>query len=414
MRTSNVFLLGAVLAALVLVLGLRAADKPPPKDEKNPPAKLEPKEMPGTTSITEIEGKDLKRWIAETKDEDPSVREKAIRAIIAFGPQASTREVILALVDRCTDVEASPRVRAVIALTVLDIQETERTKVIEALAKRLEGHFDSINSRWVFDDPQGIVRYHAAIALNRFGEEAKSAIPQLVVATKDVSSFETRRAAVLALRKIGRDAKNGPDNRATSAMLDRLKAGAEPAVDVKLEAIISLGVMGRPADPQQLTTIENTLKNISQNSNSRDAILCIWAHYGLMAHMKDGEVSEPHLMGIAKHATSPDVVTRVHTAQALGTIGSKAKSQVDVVIKMLQDKDGDVFIAACMALANMGEPGDAKAFRALFEMAEAKDDADPKPDRTRKDWAKYAIDAMKNKDKEKMDEKKDKDGKKDK
>src|ERR1700676_2978084 len=97
MRSSRLFLLGAAPAALVLAIGLRADDKPQ--------GKLEPKETPGASSVTEIEGKDLKRWIAETRDEDPSVREKAIRAIVAFGPQASTKEVMQALVDRCTDVE---------------------------------------------------------------------------------------------------------------------------------------------------------------------------------------------------------------------------------------------------------------------------------------------------------------------
>jgi len=351
------------------------------------PAKIEQKDAPPNSAITEIEGKSLHDWVKELTHEDPSVREKAIRAVVAFGPQATA--YVPQIVDRCIDPDSSPRCRAVIALTIMDIQEKDRDKVIEALNRRL-----------VENDPQGIIRYHAALALCRFGEEAKAAIPGLVRAVNDSSSFDIRRVAIMALRQIGRDEKKGPDDRATRALLGRLASGAESAGEVKLEAIIGLAMMGRPADANLLKSVETTLKAYA---NSEKKILSIWAHYGLMAHDK---VNEADLQAIAKNAASPDVVTRVHTAQALGTVGPKAKHYAKVMIDMLPDRDNEVFVAACSGLVNLGEPGPL-AIKALTDIAEA--DAKDDIARFRKAVATRALEGIKNyeKNKEKMDEKKD-------
>jgi HEAT repeat protein len=385
MRSSRWFWATAtLLVAVVLAFGLRADDKPP--------AKLEPKEMPVPSSPSEIEGRNLDMWMDDLKDADPSVREKAIRAIVLFGHDAT--RAVPAIVDRCMmDPDASPRVRAVIALTVLEIAEKDRSKVIEALNRRL-----------MEDDPQGIIRFHACLALTRYGDEAKAAIPGLVKAVSERSSFDTRRVAIVALRKIARDHKNGPDPRATNALLGRLAPDVEPAMEVKIEAMIGLGVMGRPADKALLTKVETTLEAYKNSSND---LLSIWAWYGLIAHEKTTE--EKGLDGICKHAASRKVVTRVHTATALGTVGPKAKSHVGFLIKMLDDKDGEVFVAACTALAGIGEPGE-KARKALTDLAEAKDDADPKPDPVRKAIAKMTLELINNYEKNK-DKADGKDGK---
>jgi HEAT repeat protein len=365
MQSSRLFWATAVLlAAVVVAFGLRADDKPP--------AKLEPKETPAPTNVAEIEGKNLQDWIKDLRHEDPSVREKAIRAIILFGPQATI--AVPDLVDRCLDPDASPRVRAVIALTVIDIQDKDRSRVIEALNRRL-----------IEDDPQGIIRYHASLALTRFGDEAKAAIPGLVKAVSERSSFDTRRIAIVALRKIARDHKNGPDPRATNALLERLVAGVEPAMEVKIEAMVGLGVMGRPADKALLKKVETTLEAYK---NSQNKLLSIWAWYGLMAH---AEVDEKGLDAISNNAKSREAGIRVHTATALGTIGSKARTHVEVVTKMLDDKDGGVFVAACGALVNIGGE---KAKKALTDIAEAKDDAEPKPDPARKLVAQMSLKAL--------------------
>jgi HEAT repeat protein len=387
MRSSRLFwITAAVLAIVAAAFGLRADDKPP--------ARPELQQMPGPSSPSEIEGKTFEQWRAELKHEDPSVREKAIRAIILFGPEA--RKAVPDIVERCLDRDASPRIRAVIALTVIEIDDRDRAKVIEALNGRLEDI--------PLAEPQGIVKYHAALALTRFGDEAKAAIPGLVkaIADTDKQSFDTRRVAIIALRKIARDPKNGPDPRATDVLLQRLEASVEPASVVRLEAMIALAVMGRPADKARLQKVERTLEGYKNSSNK---LLSIWAHYGVMAHK---EVNEKDLTAIASNIKSPDVVIRVHTATALGAVGSKARTHVEAVTKLLEDKDGEVFVAACGALVTIG--GD-KARAALTKIAEAKDD-DPTTDKGRKMVAQLSLKALEAIEKEK-DKADAKDGKAD-
>ncbi len=402
---------------------IRADAKDPPPAAKDPPpgAKLAPTAAPADTAITEIEGKSLRQWTEEIGNEDPSVREKAIRAVIFFGSQAATSRVIDALVARCTsDPEASPRVRAVIALTVLDIPEPDHHKVIDALAKCLDGHLE--NGRMVFNDPQAVVRYHAAVALNRFGgDEAKSAIPGLINGTRDLSSFETRRACVTALRQIARDPKKGPDPKASRALLSMLASPGgipnENAVEVKIEAIMSLAAMGRPGseDEKLLKEIEATLLAYI---NSRDRRLSIWAHYSQLALQIDPKTDAAHVKAIADNCTSPDVVTKVHTATALGAIGTKAQAHTGALIKLLGDKDNEVFVATCQAFVNIVDPGK-DAIKALTDLAEPKENVEPKIDPGRKEWAKATLEhiaeAKKNRDKMDKDEpKKDREVKKDK
>ncbi len=115
----------------------------------------------------EIEGKNLRQWTAELGNEDPSVREEGYpRRFILFGSQSATSSVIDALIARCTsDPEASPRVRAVIALTVLDIPEPDHRKVIDALAKCLDGHLGGWPDCFRQRPAGGRPLLHAAVAL---------------------------------------------------------------------------------------------------------------------------------------------------------------------------------------------------------------------------------------------------------
>ena len=147
---------------------------------------------------------------------------------------------------------------------------------------------------------------------------------------------------------------------------------------------MSLGLLGRPADPVLLTQIETTLKGFSSH---KDKALAIWALVSLQALT---DITEGQLDAIAKHAKSADVETRIHTARALGTLGIKAKTHASVLIGLLHDKDPEVFAAACWAFMNIGEPGD-RAIAALKGFADAKDDAEPKVDPARKATAAAAL-----------------------
>ena len=95
----------------------------------------------------------------------------------------------------------------------------------------------------------------------------------------------------------------------------------------------------------------------------------------------------------------------------LGAIGSKAKSHVNDLILLLNDRDPIVFSESCWALMNMGEPGE-RAVQTLTAFAKSKDEGENKADPVRKFAAQSALNGIefyaKNKDKlEKMDEKKE-------
>src|ERR1700676_2228801 len=105
MRPTAVLGIGAALLAVVafaLSLPSRADEKPGKQDPKDAPsATLQQNPAPAETAIYQIEGKTLEKWMDDTRSEDPSVRERAIRAIVRFGPRATI--AVPYLVNRCQD-----------------------------------------------------------------------------------------------------------------------------------------------------------------------------------------------------------------------------------------------------------------------------------------------------------------------
>lgn len=344
---SNSVLVFALLAISAVVHSVAGQPKPPPP---KPPDKPAPTERSGPS---EIGGKTLSQWILETKSADAGVRENAVRTIILFGPAAVTAAP--ALIDRLSDTDVSLRTNAAIALTGIDVSDDDTPKAITALAKR------------VTDDPQAIVRYHAAVALGTFGQDARPAVPQLISASRDNTSWEIRKAAVYALGKTGAgDKDDPPDMRVANALIQVL--GAEHTALVRLEAVMGLGSLGRPAkgSPERIA-IEAALRKAVAD---RDRTVQIWAVVGLMAI--NDEVPELHLLAIAKLLKSPELVNRAHAARALGTIGEKAQSRVPDLVDMLNDKQREGILAALWALASM--KGSAhKALPAIKELSQRKE-----------------------------------------
>src|SRR5205823_3421076 len=124
-------------------------------------APADPKSM--TPSITEVDGKNLTQWMKDLGSGDASTREEAIRAVVLFpGPHAG--ELVTSLLTRCQDGDTSLRVRAVMALTVLEVRRDEIPRIVKAMGDRLT------------IDGQAIVRFHAALCLLRFGEDGRDAV----------------------------------------------------------------------------------------------------------------------------------------------------------------------------------------------------------------------------------------------
>ena len=165
----------------------------------------------------EVGGRPLSEWITDLKNIDPSVRERALRAIPLFGPPAS--QAVPTIMERCLDRDASPRVRAIGALGMLEISDKDVPKVVETLAKRIS------------DDPQSAIKFQAM---------------------------------------------KGPDVRCLRAMVIALK---DPSMAVRQEAVYGLAVLGRPFDMTVAQTIEKALVTMTDN---KDKGISIWAHVGMM------------------------------------------------------------------------------------------------------------------------------------
>jgi HEAT repeat protein len=78
----------------------------------------------------------------------------------------------------------------------------------------------------------------------------------------------------------------------------------------------------------------------------------IWARIALM---DQDQVSEIHILAIAKHLKSPKAQTRAHAARALGGVGPHARSRVADLTALLQDKDHRIIMWAAWALGQIGE-----------------------------------------------------------
>ena len=217
---------------------------------------------------------------------------------------------------------------------------------------------------------QSIVRYHAAVALNRFGEEAKSAIPELINGIGDSSFEQLAQGRHLALRQIARDPKKGPDAR--HPRLARPPGGRRRTRRrcCRLEAILSLGFMGRPSDPEVYKHVEATLtlRHRPRQAHCHLALVSRWCSATLRKSNSTSSQPTPAM---------PTLRTRIHACAALGSIGTKARTHVGVLIDLLSDKDNDVYAAACTGIMSMGEPGD-KATEALHGYDDVKLPAEPK------------------------------------
>ncbi len=295
----------------------------------------------------EVGGRPLSEWITDLKNIDPSVRERALRAIPLFGPPAS--QAVPTIMERCLDRDASPRVRAIGALGMLEIADKDVPKVVETLAKRIS------------DDPQSAIKFQAMMTLSRFGiEEGKPAIPALVKMAEDPTTWEARKLAISLLGKYGYDAMKGPDVRCLRAMVIALK---DPSMAVRQEAVYGLAVLGRPFDMTVAQTIEKALVTMTDN---KDKGISIWAHVGMMNLTK---ADSTHLKPIMKNLKDKDPQVRLLAVRAMGTLGKLALFGLPELIEALDDKEAEVQYTAIWAIAAMGSSADKAVppLRAMYQ-----------------------------------------------
>ncbi len=343
-----------LLASALLVLALTGLVEGQGAEKKRPPGKTIPSKTPFSkepfeSAPVEIGGKTLPQWKAQLAHKDASRREEAVITITMFGPAASG--CVPLLVGRTSDSDTSPKVRAIIALRMIEVREKDVPLVVQALVKR-------INPPPEGAELQGIVRYEALRTLGRFAGDAHVAIPALARATRDTNSYAIRQLAVKVLARAGVH-KGSPDVRAINALLVSMKT--DTTFHVRLEAIQGLGILGPPADANVAARVRADLWQ--QYTASSNTSLRLWSLPTLVASdsealdKKSTDSALKKLGGYLHHAK--DKQARINAASALGALGKRAKPQVPALIALTANSTDPVMIqAACAALSGIGDNSD--------------------------------------------------------
>jgi HEAT repeat protein len=350
MRKSVAF----VLTALVLLTTRYQAEAQFAVDKK-------PDKKPSTAII---EGKSLEEWAKDLKDKDPYVRENAIHMLKVFGSGARdyAPQIIFALGDK----DISIRVNAAITLGFIGMDDEARSKGINALIRLL-------------GDPQGIVRYQAAQALNRLGRDATPAVRALLTTLRDQQSWEIRRAAAAALGTAGFDPAGGPDRQ---VLRDLGEALNDHCVEVRVETVKALIVLGIPGVAADKAAEEKNLTYLI--ARDKQPRVAIWARVawlrinplttkvvesGARSSAEKTDKHEEYLAAIGKYLRNPDYQVRLTAAQALAVIGRDAKSRIPDLIDLLEnEKEPQILGPAIVAVGMIGPAGGDKALPSLKKL----------------------------------------------
>jgi HEAT repeat protein len=313
--------------SLVLILALLsprpgfARDTDPP-DTKKPPVK--------------VAGKTIHEWLADMRNPDPSIRRDAIQAVQYFGPY-SAPSVPMLVWTLNNDADSTLRTNAAIVLMNVSVDNKDVPSVVKALKEQVRSL-------------QVALRYHCVVTLGRFQEEAADAIPVLVSASTDQTSWEIRQAACASLFQVGNDPKKGPDTRAVAALINALR---DPASKVRLEAVMSLATLGKIENPDLRIKM---LQALQMRLKDREMATVVWAYFGLMVNSDQG--NKVYLDALVRLLKTGDVPTKIQTLRALGLLKRDALPVLKDMIAALQDEDPFVKGTACAVLAEMKESVD--------------------------------------------------------
>lgn len=309
----------------------------------------------------DIGGKTFKEWRTELLNRDPSVRSAAIVAITQFNQKEQAVSDIIGRLQG--DPDASPRVKAAIALRWIRPLPSDRLRVIQALGHAI-GH-----------DGQAIIRYEAVVSLRYHcplkGKEERAVIQDILASIGSSTTFELRDVCIDGLMAAGVDPATGPDRNVTDALIRRASALEEPTAQVRLKAIMALGVMGRPQDPKTWERVRYVLKSASTASGLHNKTIRLWSHVSLMA--LEEKVNEKDLKEIAGYLKEHEAALRVQAVTAFGALEDKSKAYLpdlcDMVLGKKPEKDTTVLMALATALGHLKNNGD-HVQRALIRMTE--------------------------------------------
>ncbi len=309
-------------------------------------------------------GKSIHEWIKDLRHDDPTNRVEAMLALINFKQAGDAVPAVLR--QLANDGDASVRVKAAIFLRMIRpiTHETDRTRIVSGLGHALH------------HDPQSVVRYEAAYALQFYcplnfnDEKERDVLQDLVAGLSQTTTYELREACVVALIKAGVDPQKGPDPRVTDALVRRANPLVEPAMRVRVQAIMCLGGQGRPHDPKKYDSVMGVLKMPANYNNRKQPVVRIWTRVAVIALQKEEKDNKKELATIAEYLSHREAAIRAEAIRALGALREKSQAYVDDILNLLQrEKNPAVKAAAAEALGNMKNTGP-RVVSALIRLTE--------------------------------------------
>lgn len=323
-------------------------------------------EMPSAAGqVPKVDGKTYDQWAKDFKSPDPSRRETAFRMAASFAPEVCVKAVRPMLDElkrhgvATTQVDLSVRSSICVALQQVFATGGKWANPLdrkEAIA-RLKG---------MLNDPQVVVRYHAAQALSAFGSDAQPGVLSLRAMLKDPYHYELREVAAQTLGYIAYDS-TGPNY---DVLRDLFLTLRDPAFKVRLAGIQSLFNLGPPSDKSLQLDYLKHLEFVALKDP--EPALQLWAHMAYIHAV--GDYSSDRLQPLQQFSQNSDMVVRVQALQAMGSLGPKAKSLVNSsMVKCLKDPEPAVVVMAIWAVSQLGPAAGPVAIQMLEQI-----EADPK------------------------------------
>lgn len=336
-----------VVTTSVAQVAKKDKDKDAPKDDPE---------------VVKVAGRTFEAWLKELGHKDPSKRETAIRALVAFPPEQSIKAFgpLVAELKKhgpSTPVDLSTRCNLCIAIgELVGAGKVDAKQQADAI----------IMLKYFLKDQQAIMRYRAAQTLSQFGPEAKSAIPDLLAMLKDTVTWETRQAAAAALGSVSAgDVKFGPPAAVLTALYSVLQ---DPAYQVRMTAVQSLGTLGPNADKEGYVV---ALLPIAKNDP--EPAIQIWARVAVIGATQD--YKSDNIKVIINYGSNADPTIRLQAVQGIGAMGAKANAGIPMLIKSLADEEVSVQFSAMWALGRM-ETDAVNAIPELKKIIDSKDSSE--------------------------------------
>jgi HEAT repeat protein len=274
------------------------------------------------------DGKKGSEWVKSLID-DTSARKRTL-AIEALAKLWTDKqfEDSLPNITRALRLDSSVAVRAQAAIALGGLKETD----IKLVGKDL---IDALGT-----EKESRVRREIAHVMGRHKALAQAGVTNLIPVLKDADAA-TKIAAAEALALAGSDAKSGAAN------LAPLLGHEDKAV--RRAAVIALG----RTSPEGASTIAETMARMLGTEMDLDMKIELVVSLGLLGE-KSGVVVE----ALAKLLTDPEEELRRRAARTLGTFGTGAAQAADVLLKAAaEDRVKDIRVDAVRAFGSALGPG---------------------------------------------------------